>query len=556
MVRARLVIACSLLGPATAGAAQQAKLLPPADLPSGLFGISVALSGDTALVGAVGAGAAHVYVRAADGWQHQAELTADGDLADLFGYSVALAGDTAVIGAPQDDDGGEDAGAAYVFTRAAGEWTQQAKLVATDAAAGDKFGNGVALAGDTAIVGAPFVADTGGAYAFTRSGTSWTEQAKLLAPAAASGDQAGRAVALSGDTAVVGAWQADPTALSNAGAGHVFVRTGDTWSHQATLTAPDAASSDYLGYSVAVDGDSIVLGANQQDSNGDSAGAAHVFLRTGDTWTHQAKLLAADGAPADEFGVSVALAGSVALVGAFKDGDNGGVSGSAYTFTRDGDAWQQSAKLLADDGAVADYFGVSVVLAGATMLVGAYQDDDAGQEAGAVYVFADLQPDGAACVGPGECISTFCVDGVCCDTACASGTCEQGTCDEADTTTTTDTTTTGTTTTSDTATTAPDPDTTAPSPTSTDPDPDTTTTTSEPDTTTTTSEPAATTTTTAPPTTTLPPDDPTSTTADTTTTTTAQDPGDSGCGCRDVAPTPWALLALLPALRPRRRASR
>ncbi len=377
---------------------QEAKLNRTDGAAGDWFGYSVALAGDTALVGAHGddddgsaSGSAYVFVRSGTVWALQAKLTAaDAAADDNFGYSVALAGDTAVVGAYLDDDAGSDSGSAYVFARSGTSWAQQAKLTAADAAADDRFGVSVSTSGDTAVVGAYWDddagSDSGSAYVFARSGTNWTQQAKLTAADAAAGDSFGVSVSLSGETAVVGA-VFDDDAGASSGSAYVFVRSGTNWTQQAKLTAADAAAGDSFGYSVSLAGDSAVVGAYWDDDTALNSGSAYVFVRSGTSWTQQAKLNAADAATDDRFGISVSLSGDSALVGAFMDDDGGEVSGSAYVFVRSGTNWSQQAKLIAADDAGYDYFGCSVSLSGDTALVGAHYDDDWGTNCGSAYVF-------------------------------------------------------------------------------------------------------------------------------------------------------------------------
>jgi hypothetical protein len=360
-----------------------AKLVADDGATNDFFGFSVALSGDTAVIGAfrdsddvkgVDSGSAYVFVRSGTNWSQQAKLTAtDGAANDTFGGNVALSGDTAVIGA-RDDDNGIYSGSAYVFSRSGTSWSQQAKLTATDGAAGDEFGYSVALSGDTAVVGAARDDDkgndSGSAYVFTRSGTSWSLQAKLTAADGAAGDVFSISVALSGDTAVIGA-DLDNEKGENSGAAYVFTRSGSTWSQQAKLTAADGAAGDLFGIRVALSGDTAVIGAARDDDKGDNSGAAYVFIRSGTTWSQQAKLTAADGAASDRFGTRVALSGNSAVIGAILDDDKSDNSGSAYVFTRSGTTWSQLAKLTATDGAADDVFGWSVALSGDIVVIGA-----------------------------------------------------------------------------------------------------------------------------------------------------------------------------------------
>jgi FG-GAP repeat len=393
------------------------------------LGISVAVSGNTALVGAVldddrgdNAGAAYVFVRSGATWVQQAKLTAsDGAANDNFGISVALSGDTAVIGAIFNDAASSDTGAAYVFVRSGTSWIQQAKLTASDGASDDQLGMSVAIAGDTAVVGTVNDDDlgdrSGAAYVFVRAGASWTQQAKLTATDGAAADQFGISVAVSGDTAVVGAYGDDDLGASS-GSAYVFVRTGTSWSQQAKLNAADGAAIDEVGISVAVEGDTALVGAVFHEDRG----AAYVFVRTGTSWSQQAELTASDAAQSDNFGNAVALSGNTAVIGAPNDSDLGAGSGSVYVFERTGTSWSQQAKLTAADGASTDFFGISVALSGTTAVVGAIGVDERGSSAGAAYVFATAaSTGGGACSTNAECSSGFCTDGVCCNTACGGG---------------------------------------------------------------------------------------------------------------------------------------
>jgi len=375
-----------------------AKLMASDAQESDQFGYSVSVSGDTAVIGAryedtggSDAGAAYVFTRSGGSWTQQAKLMAsDAQSSDRFGGSVAVSGDTAVIGASNADAGGSGAGAAYVFTRTGGSWTQQAKLMASDAQANDNFGYSVAVSGDTAVIGAPYEdtggSDAGAVYVFTRTGGSWTQQAKLMASDAQANDNFGYSVAVSGDTAVIGA-RLEATGGSGAGAAYVFTRTGGSWTQQAKLMASDAQVNDYFGWSVAVSGDTAVIGAQFEDTGGSGAGAAYVFTRTGGSWTQQAKLMASDAQANDNFGYSVSVSGDTAVIGARLEDTGGSGAGAAYVFTRTGGSWTQQAKLMASDAQANDVFGWSVAVSGDTAVIGAPYEDTGGSDAGAVYVF-------------------------------------------------------------------------------------------------------------------------------------------------------------------------
>jgi hypothetical protein len=305
---------------------QTATLTAASGAAGDFLGSSVALSGDTAIVGAYGrnrfAGAAYVFTRSGSVWSQTATLTAaSGAAGDFLGISVALSGDTAVVAARGRYS---STGAAYVFTRSGSTWSQTATLTASSAAAGDYFGCSVAASGDTAVVGA-FGRDgsTGAACVFTRSGSTWSQTATLTASSAAAGDYFGSSVALLGDTAIAGAIGRNV----DTGAAYVFTRSGSVWSQTATLTAAGGATDDYFGYSAALSGDAAIVGAYGRNR---FTGAAYVFTRSGSTWSQTATLTASGGAMGDYFGTSVALSGSTAIAGA--PGRNV-YTGAAYVFS-------------------------------------------------------------------------------------------------------------------------------------------------------------------------------------------------------------------------------
>jgi FG-GAP repeat/Viral BACON domain len=380
---------------------QQVKVTASDAGPSDDFGFSVAINGDTAIVGAVWddtsagsmAGSAYVFVKSGAGWTEQAKLTAsDAAAFDEFGHAVAISGDTAVVGAFVDDtSAGMDAGSAYVFVRSGTSWTQQAKLTASDAMAGDQFGWSVAISGATILVGVPSHATpagalAGSAYVFVRSGVTWSEQAKLTASDAAFADFFGQSVAISGDTVIVGAEEDDTNAGEDAGSAYVFVRSGTTWTQQAKLTASDAAAGDHFGNSVGISGETVLVGArSDQTSAGTNAGSAYVFVRSGSIWSQQAKLTASDAVAGDQFGWSVAISGEIAVVGTLFGNSE---TASAYAFVRSGSSWTQQAWLIASDAASGDGFGQSVAISGKTAVIGAPNDDTpAATNAGSAYFF-------------------------------------------------------------------------------------------------------------------------------------------------------------------------
>ena len=370
---------------------------------------------------------------------------------DNFGNHVAISGDTLVVGVRYDDDKGTNSGSAYIFTRdLAGSlrssWTRRAKLLASDGAADDAFGLRVAINGDTVVVGTT----AGSAYIFTRNvagslTAGWTQRAKLSgsdggggqaisgdtlavggykkvriftrdvagsltagwtfhSQVSASGDGFGRgSVAISGDTLVVAAPYYDDRG-SNRGSAYIFTRNvgqrTEWWVRHAKLLAADGVVGDRFGRSVAISGDTVVVGAQFDDDRGADSGSAYIFTRNiagnlRSSWTQRAKLLASDGVEGDWFGSALDIGGDTVVVGAW-----GSSSGSAYIFTRNvagslTSTWTQHAKLLGSDPRGGDGFGVSVAISGDTVAVGAFGDEESvseDQNSGSAYVFATIFP--------------------------------------------------------------------------------------------------------------------------------------------------------------------
>lgn len=312
----------------------------------------------------------------------------DGAAAAEFGYSVDIDGNMAVVGAWKDGEYGVDAGAAYVYTWDGSEWVEQVKLVASDAGEGQGFGAAVAIDGDTIIIGAPVDNQLRGAvYVFTYDGTSWSQQGKLIALPPENGAQFGCAVAIEGNTALIGA-RGDDEGGEDAGAAYIFTRNGTTWAERSKIIPADAADFDLFGYSVELNGETnAIIGSPLDDDGGENSGSVYWFYQFGGPWQFHSKLTAPDAAVEDRFGVGVAADGNTLLVGAVWDDENGAQSGSAYVFTYDHPNWTEEAKLTASDGAADAYFGNAVDLQGDTAVVGAMWDDENGLNAGAAYVF-------------------------------------------------------------------------------------------------------------------------------------------------------------------------
>jgi hypothetical protein len=397
-------------------------------------------------------------------FQHQAYLKASNTGGgDGFGLSVAISGDTLVVGAIGEDSNATgingdqsnnstlDSGAVYVFIHNGTVWNQQAYIKASNTGGGDAFGRSVTVSGNTLVVGAPledsnatgingdqdnfFANDSGAVYVFIRNGTEWSQQAYLKASNTDGGDEFGRSVAIAGNTLVVGAHLEDSNATGingdqdnflaiDSGAVYAFTRSGTEWSQQAYLKASNTGGGDSFGRSVAISGDTLVVGAIGEDStatgiNGDQgdnsaldSGAVYVFTLSGTVWNQQAYIKASNTGGGDEFGRSVAIYDNTLGVGTpLEDSNATGIngdqdnflandSGAVYVFIRNGAVWSQQAYIKASNTGGGDEFGQSVTISGNTLMVGAIgedsnatgingdQSDNSALESGAVYAFS------------------------------------------------------------------------------------------------------------------------------------------------------------------------
>jgi hypothetical protein len=390
--RLKYIVVGTLFCSTIAFAQEETKLLASNGAAYDWFGYSVSVDGHTAMIGAEKglvniAGSAYVFTRDfAGSWSEAAELIPT-DFSTSFGSSVSVDGDVILIGSYTTD-------ATYVFTR---DGTQQAKLTASDPGTNDYFGWAVSVDGSIAVIGA-FLKDSnaGAAYVFSRNyWGNWSEVEKLTASDWAPGDSFGYAVSVGGDTAVIGAPFKDSGAGTGSGAAYVFTRNqSGSWVEVAKLTASDAAALDSFGYSVSVDGNTAVVGADDKDGAGEGSGAAYVFIRNKfGYWNEVAKLTASDAAASDSYGSSVSVEGSTIVIGA--PYHNRGMlvpnAGAAYVYRGDyWGNWSEVAKLTASDWAANDFFGAAVsVDDGGSILIGAWTNDDAGTESGSAYVFTN-----------------------------------------------------------------------------------------------------------------------------------------------------------------------
>jgi len=392
-----VIIFCSLMFLTLAGAGtksrQKAKLLAADGEGGDHFGIEVSISGDYAIIGSacdddlgVDSGSAYIFNWNGTGWIQQQKLNAaDGLAGDWYGCAVSICGDYAIVGARYGDSNIVDSGTAYIYYRDGANWVQQAKLFAEDAFSGSCFGTSVGIDSDKAIVGALCDIGGGSSYIYRRDGTRWSQEKKLMAQDTAPGDAFGRSVAILADKSIVGA-----DGYDNGGVAYIFKWDGSDWVQEQKLTAEDRDPYDWFGRSVSMAADRIIVGSYGDDDKGTDSGSAYIYHWDGTSWVLQQKLTAEDGSAKDGFGYSVSLHGDYVIIGAYCDDDKGEDSGSAYIFRWDGTNWIQQLKLTAADGDSQDWFGRSVAINGTKAIIGAVLEDEKGTNAGAAYIFAPI----------------------------------------------------------------------------------------------------------------------------------------------------------------------
>lgn len=328
------------------------------------FGASVSIDGDTALIGAWessgGPGKAYVYIRNGGTWTQQAELQSPDPVSNgMFGETVCLVGDTALIGARESPPG-----RVYVFTRSGTAWTLQATLEPSDGTQNDSFGTEISMMDDTVVIGDWMQNDqTGSAYVFVRDGTTWSQQAKLVATDGVIDDGFGAVISYENNTAVISACQ-NP---NKAGAVYVFVRTGSVWTQQAKLIPSDSVAGDSFGQGIAVEANTALIGAAQFMA----PGKVYVFQRVGMTWTELTSFTSSQPQANDLFGQPIVLDGDTAFIGATGESM---MMGGVYVFTRNATDWTQIARLTPSDPSQLQMFGLSISLDADTAIIGAMGD--------------------------------------------------------------------------------------------------------------------------------------------------------------------------------------
>ncbi len=386
----------------------QSKLIAGDAFTASAYGWIVSSDGDTAIVSAFadfdGLGAAYVYERTASGWQQVSKLTASdgsttsGGSGDSLGMGASISGNTIVLGAPLNDhSGGADSGGVYVYVKPADGWPAEmketVKLTAPDGGADKAFGGSVSLKGSTLVVGATgrkASQSPGEVFIYDGAGSNWSHKATLSVAGFIGNDRFGTVVDTDGNTVIVGAFGTS----GSQGSVYVYNKPASGWvnaGYDALLVASDGEADDYFGGSVAVDGGTILIGANGNDDAGSKSGSAYLFTRSGESWAEQSKITASDAQSADNFGYAVDIAGDTVVVGA-SNFESAGAE-AIYLFTRSGSNWTEQGRLNHPDGQADSKFGLSVAVDGSEsyIMTGAMRGD-AGSErvqkaAGAAYLY-------------------------------------------------------------------------------------------------------------------------------------------------------------------------
>jgi hypothetical protein len=350
------------------------------------YGYSVSIDGDRAAIGALkyddtvnnitDVGAVFIYDYSEGNWIETQRLTPiDSHSNQYFGYSVSLNDSRLLVGSPEDFDN-DIFGSAYLFDLAGSNWTQTQKINASDAINHDSFGKIVKLNNDRAVIGAH---GTESVYIFNNDGSTWIESQKITAFDSTGNDVFGKSLDMFGDRIVVGAYK-----NNNKGSAYVYDYNGLNWTFNTKLESGDGVNDDNYGYAVALSGQSVLVGAPRDDDRGENSGSIYSYAYTGANWGNTQKYITQVSSYKDEFGSAIAVSNTRAIIGSPNDNE----TGSAYIYDFDGSSWIQSQKLFASDAEANDLFGKSVSILGDIAVVAAFNDDNSnGSNAGAVYVY-------------------------------------------------------------------------------------------------------------------------------------------------------------------------
>jgi hypothetical protein len=403
------------------------KLLPDVGTPNARYGRAVGIDGNTTVIGEIGT----VRVYELDGTviSPPLPLVPAVVVPNVGGYgsAVAIDGDTIVVGAP-DEDSPDTPGAAYVFVRTSSGWVHQATLSVPGLSAGATFGFAVAISGDTVVVGAPMASNAsptqnGSAYVFVREADAWSLQGSVKPSGSEPKDRFGYAVDVQGDQLIVGAPTSEGKLLGlPTGRAFVYERSGSTWDLGGSFDLPMSfTEAQWFGASVSLDDPFAVVGGPRLGTGSLGSPTVRLYERNGNDWTDRGEVIPSNVGSSSRFGRSVSLEGSLLAVGAPDDDQIGSRAGAVYVFERYGSGWTLLDKLVSANGQPHDMFGQAVAVSGHRLVAGVPGDDTQGDAAGAVWLYAIRGEVGAPCTQADGCLSGYCVDGMCCDGPCGDG---------------------------------------------------------------------------------------------------------------------------------------
>jgi hypothetical protein len=402
------------------------KLLPDVGTANARYGRAVGIDGNTTVIGEIGT----VRVYELDGAviSPPSMLIPGAVPPNVGGYgnAVAIEGDTIVVGAA-DFETPDTAGVAYVFFRTPSGWVDQATLSVPGLSAGATFGFAVAISGDTIVVGAPMAASgspqqNGSAHIFVREAGAWSLQESLEPGGSEPKDRFGYAVDVHGDQLIVGAPTSEGKLLGlPTGRAFVYERSGSTWDLGDSFDLPMSfTEAQWFGASVSLDDPLAVVGGPRLGTGSLGSPTVRLYERNGNDWADRGEVLPQGVDNSSRYGQAVSLEGSLLAVGASEDAQLGTRAGAVYVFERYGSGWTLLDKLLAENGQPHDTFGHALALSGHRLVAGVPGDDTQGDAAGAVWLYAVRGEGGAPCTQADGCLSGYCVDGVCCDGPCGA----------------------------------------------------------------------------------------------------------------------------------------
>jgi len=366
---------------------------------------AIDVHGDYAIVGAFGdntnggqSGAAYMFERCGSEWlEIQQFIPGDNSAGDRYGRGVAIWDNFAIVGAPYDDDKGNNSGSAYVYQLVDGIWEFDQKITALDGSSSDWFGWTVSIWEDYIMIGAQNdygdVAFSGSAFIYKYINNHWTFQSKLLAPDAGLFDNFGLSVDIRSGYAIVGADENDG-AFDNTGAAYIYKNVNDSWNYETKLVASNVAAEDKFGFDVAISDSMAVVSSLDHDTIVNNAGAVYVYENQGGgVWTEQDILISPENIVSENFGITVDFNEQFLIAGTTTGFGISSQTGAAYLHSYNGTSWEYEQKIYSDDGDHADFFGVTSSLDGSTIMLGAMGDDSNGGNAGSVYMYrVECQP--------------------------------------------------------------------------------------------------------------------------------------------------------------------